>query len=122
MIRRLSPWERIGLGIEQMLRPTSSAPIRGSRPWIPELRVFNRRRDVVLRLVSREIDPRKIRIQLSGRTLTLSAAEDQHGYRAFRRQIVLPEDIDRSRISARAGAHVLTVRIWKLGTAPPSSP
>jgi HSP20 family molecular chaperone IbpA len=110
--------ERIGLGVEQMLRRTSSAPIPGSRPWIPELRIFNRPRDVVLRLVSSEIDPRKIRIQLSGRTLTLSAAEDHQGYRAFRRSVVLPETIDASRISARAGGHILTVRIWKRQATP----
>jgi len=122
VIRRISPWERIGLGIEQMIRPTASAPIPGSRPWIPELRVFDRRRDVLLRLVSPEIDPRRIRIQLSGRTLTLSAAEERHGYRAFRRSIVLPDSIDEQRISARTGHHILSIRIRKRRPVRTSAP
>ena len=116
--RRLSPWERIGLGVERMLGTTSSPPIEGSRSWIPEVRVVDRAREVLLRLVSPDLDPRKIRIQLSGRVLTLSAADvdgapDRGGYRAFRRSILLPENIDWRHISARISGHILSIRIRK---------
>jgi HSP20 family molecular chaperone IbpA len=101
-----------------MLLPSAAEPVPGSRPWVPEVRVLNRRRSVVIRLVSPCIDPRKIRIQLSGRMLTLSTSTvdlhpDHSGYRAFRRSILLPENIDGRRVSARAGDHVLTLRISK---------
>jgi HSP20 family molecular chaperone IbpA len=116
--RLLSPWEWIGSGIEQMLRPAPTATIRGSRPWIPEIQVILRPREIVLRVVSPELDPRRIRIQRSGRTLTLSAADrdgpsGQHAYRAFRRSIVLPDAVDGRHFWTRVRGHVLTVRVGK---------
>ena len=109
----LSPLERIGLGIEQMVRPRSAARFSGSRPWVPEVRVVDRPHEVVLRVISPELDPRRIRIELAGRALTFSGATADPGYHAFRRTLLLPESADWSRLSARAGRRVLTIRIPK---------
>lgn len=116
--RRLSPLERLGLGVERMLQPPASPTFEGSRSWIPDIRVVDGRQEVFIRLVSPEIDPRKIRIQLSGRVLTLSAATvdvhpAHHGYHAFKRSIILPKSIDWRKITAKASGQVLTVRIGK---------
>jgi CBS domain-containing protein len=67
----------------------------------------------VIRLASRGIDPRKIRIQLSGNVLTLSGATEHHGYRAFARNIVLPRDVDADHIAAQARGNVLIIRLPK---------
>jgi CBS domain-containing protein len=106
------------LGLERLLSPGSPPPIPGSRPWVPDLRVLNRKREVVIRLVTREFDPARIQIQLSGRLLTFSAAAvggsgAPAAYHAFKRSVMLPRGIDATRCSARAGGHVLTVRIRK---------
>jgi len=85
----------------------------GSRTWLPEVRVIDRPHELRIRVLSRGFDPRMIRIQLEGRVLTLSAATGLHGYHAFRRRIVLPENVDGRRTTARAGDHVLTLRIPK---------
>jgi CBS domain-containing protein len=80
--------------------------------------VIDKHREVVIRLASREIDPRKIRIQVSGNVLALSGASvdlrpGHHGYRAFGRSIVLPRDVDAAQITAQARGHVLMVRLPK---------
>ena len=105
--------ELLGRRIEQELLPARTPP---RRTWLPEVRVTDRRREVVIRLISRRFDPRAIRIRLAGRVLTLSAATGRDGYHAFRRSIVLPENTDWRRIAARAGDHVLTLRIPKTQT------
>jgi HSP20 family molecular chaperone IbpA len=108
-----SPLERIGLGIEQMLRPSSSSRFSGSRSWVPEVRVFDRPHEFIIRLISPEVDPRRIRIELTGRTLRFSAATADPEYHAFRRSILLPETADWRQLSARAGRRILTLRIPK---------
>jgi CBS domain-containing protein len=80
--------------------------------------VIDKRRELVLRLASRGIDPRKIRIQLSGNVLTLSGASvdlrpGHRGYRAFHRNIVLPRNVDAAQVTAKARGSVLTVRLPK---------
>jgi CBS domain-containing protein/HSP20 family molecular chaperone IbpA len=124
---RISPWERLGQGLEQMLGASGAPAVRGSRPWSPDLRILDKPREVVIQLVSRDIDPRKIRIQLSGRVLTLSGAShdrhpDHHGYHAFKREIVLPAEIDGARVNAQAGDTLLTVRLGKRRRTTPESP
>src|SRR5688500_10537415 len=89
------PWQKFRNGLEQLLSSPASPP----RSWSPELRVLDKRRELVIRLASRGIDPRKIRIELSGNVMTLSGASvdlrpDHHGYRAFARSIVLPRDVN----------------------------
>jgi CBS domain-containing protein len=74
--------------------------------------------EIVIHVVSREIDPRRIRIQLEGNILTLSGAtNDRHpdhaGYHAFTRKVVLPATVDEEHISARARGTLLTVRLGK---------
>ena len=115
--RQLTPLERLGLGIERMLKPSHAVFYRGSQSWVPEVRVTDRRREIVVRLVSSDIDPMKIRIHLSGNLLTLSASTDDHGYRSFRRKIVLPTNIDLRFCTAHAGDHFLSIRIPKRSMA-----
>jgi len=72
----------------------------------------------VIRLASRGIDPRKIRIELSGNVLTLSGASvdlrpDHHGYRAFSRSIVLPRNVNPANVTAQAHGSVLTILLPK---------
>jgi len=114
----LTAFERLSLGLERLFTPNPAPPIPGSRPWVPDLRVVDRRREIVIRLVTREFDPRRIRIQLSGRRLRFSAAAATESgnpptYRAFERSIVLPEGVDPGTCSARASGHILTVRFRK---------
>jgi len=111
--KKLTPLERLGLGIERMLKPSKATFYRGNLSWVPEIRVIDRRREIVVRLVSPEIDPMKIRIQLAGHLLTVSASTDDHGYRSFRRKIVLPKNIDARFSTAHAGKHFLSIRIPK---------
>jgi len=120
-----SAWERLGRGLGHLLSRGAEPSARGSRPWSPDVLVLDKGRELVIRLVSREIDPRKIRIELSDRVLTLSGAAldlrpEHRGYRAFRRSIVLPPDADAGHVTARARGSVLTVRLPKrrAGAAP----
>jgi CBS domain-containing protein len=87
---------------------------------------MDRRSELVIRLVTREFDPRRIRIQISGRMLTFTAAAAGSGappsYRAFERSIVLPEAVRPETCSARAGGHVLTVRFQKAHPSPTEHP
>jgi CBS domain-containing protein len=117
--RRLSPLERIGEGIERMIHPSAPPPYPGSRAWLPELRVLDKRKETVLRLVSPRIDPRRIHIRLSGNVLTMSGAgthlaPDEPNYRSFKRSIVLPPGSDWRSMTARIRGDVLTLRIRKL--------
>ena len=110
------PWQSFRQGLEQLLSSPGSPPAPRTRSWSPELRVIDKRRELVIRLASRGIDPRKVRIQLSGNVLTLSGASvdlrpGQHGYRAFGRSIVLPSDVDAAQVTARAHGSVLTIRL-----------
>ena len=116
--RRASAWERLGRGLEQWLGSPAPPPVAGSRPWSPGVRIFDKRREVVIQFTSREIDPRRIRIQLVGNTLTLSGAThdlhpDHHGYHAFTRKIILPSTVNGEQISARARGPMLIVRLPK---------
>src|SRR5690348_14644882 len=88
------PWQRFRQGLEQLLSSPGSPPPK-PRSWNPDLRVIERRRELVIRFASRGIDPRKVRIQVSGNLMTLSGASvdfrpGQPGYHAFGRTLVLP--------------------------------
>lgn len=128
---RLSFLERIGPGIARSPASGLRPPIPGSRSWVPDMRVVDREREIVVRLVSPEIDPRKFTLRLSGRTLTVSGATvterpGPHPYRSFRRAILLPADVDREGLVARADGHLLTIRIRKAfapaGIGTPAAP
>lgn len=110
---RLSPLERLGRGLERILGTSSEPAPPRRRVWLPRLKLVDSPEEIVLRLDSPEIDPRKIRIQLSGRVLTLSAAVSSPAYRAFRRRIVLPVRADPRQIQADCDDRTLTVRIRK---------
>jgi len=102
-----------------MIHPSAPPPYPGSRAWLPELRVIDKRKEIVLRLVSPKIDPRRIHIRLSGNLLTLSGAgihlsAEEPNYRSFKRSIVLPPECDWRTLSARIRGDVLTLRIRKL--------
>jgi CBS domain-containing protein/HSP20 family molecular chaperone IbpA len=114
----IHPWQKLRQGLEQLLSSSASPPAAGTRSWSPDLRVIDKRRELVFRLASRGIDPRKIQIRLAGNVLTLSGASvdqrpEHHGYRAFSRSIVLPRDVDAAQISAQARGSVLTVWLPK---------
>lgn len=114
----LNPWQKFRRGLDQLLSSPGSPPAPGTRSWSPDLRVIDKRRELVLRVASRGIDPRKIRIQLAGNVLTLSGASvdlrpGSHGYRAFSRSITLPQDVDAAQVTAHARGSVLTIRLPK---------
>lgn len=121
--RRLSPLERIGQGVERMLGRAPARPPGRRRSWTPRVRVADRSDEIVIQVESPEIDPRRIRIRLSGNVLTLSGAAvapvSDPPYHAFKRSIVLPERVDPRRISAEGDDRALIIRIRK--TAPGSS-
>jgi len=126
-VSRLTAIERLRLGLERLLTPNPPPPMPGSRPWVPDLRVVDRRRELVIRLVTRVFDPRRIRIQISGRVLTFSAAAAPNSggsasYQAFERSVVLPESVRTESCSARAAGHLLTVRFRKTAPSPAQSP
>jgi len=117
--RRLSPLERIGEGIERMVHPSQTPPYPGSRSWLPELRILDKKREIVIRLISPKIDPRKIHIRLAGNVLTFSGAAthlqaDDPAYHGFKRSLVLPPGINWRQTSARIKGDVLTLRLQKI--------
>ena len=112
------PWRKLRQGLEHLLAAPESPSAAASRSWSPELRILDKRRELVIRLASRGIDPRKIRIELSGNVLTLSGASvdlrpDHHGYRAFSRSIVLPRNVNPANVTAQAHGSVLTILLPK---------
>jgi len=116
--RRLSPWERIGQGIERMIHPSEPPPSPGGRGWLPDVRILDKRREIVIRLFSPKIDLRQIHLSLSGDRLTFSAAAPHlipgdPSYRGFKRTVVLPPGVHREDLSARSSGRVLTVRVRK---------
>jgi CBS domain-containing protein len=116
--RRLSPLERIGRGVERMLRPGSEEPSSSPRrSWLPSIRVREKSGVIVIKLESPEIDPKRILIRLVRNVLTLSGASvstsGEPGYHSFKRSIVLPGRIDPKRISARCTDRTLSIRIRK---------
>jgi CBS domain-containing protein len=115
---RLSPLERTGQGAPRTPGRASPPPVPGSRPWVPDVRVLDRKDEILIFLGSPEIDARKIGLRLSGRRLTFSGASvaDIGGhprYHAFRRNVVLPETLDPGRLRAHATEHLLVVRLRK---------
>jgi CBS domain-containing protein len=84
---------------------------------------MDRKREVVIELVSRRIDPRRIHIRFAGNSVTFSGAThdlhpDHSGYHAFTRKIVLPPTVDGDDISARARGSLLVVRLAKRPETP----
>jgi len=119
---RLSPLERLGQGVERTLGRAAPPPVPGSRPWVPDVRVIDKRDEILVFLGSPEIDARRIVLQLSGRRLTVSGAGvaeiDRHPrYHAFKRTVVLPEAVDPERLRAHATQHLLVVRLRKTSRA-----
>lgn len=118
--RRLSPLEKIGRGVERMLgrEQAAAAPAR-RRAWLPSIRVLRKGGMLVLRIESPEIDPRQIRVRLSGKVLTLSgaavAAAHDLPYHAFKRSIILPERVDPNQVAAECDGRFLILRIRMKG-------
>ena len=112
--RRFSPLERIGQGVERMLG-REPVPAGRRRAWLPKIRVDRHAGEIVIRVDSPEIDPRRIHVRLSGKVLTLSgaglASVSDPPYHAFKRSIILPDRVDPSRVSAQCDDRLLTLRI-----------
>jgi CBS domain-containing protein len=124
-VKRLSPLERIGRGVERMLRSGSEEPSPASprRSWLPSIRVREKAGVIVIKLESPDIDPRRILIRLVRNVLTLSGASvstDDSGYHSFKRSIVLPGRVDPKRISAHCTDRTLSIRIRKAAEPAPS--
>ncbi len=92
--------------------------------WSPSLDVLNEDGDVVVRAELPGVKPDDVDITLSRGVLTISGqrkAEDERRgqgyyvrerrYGSFRRSMVLPEDVDESKIHARFQDGVLEVRV-----------
>ena len=116
--RARTTWERMGRGLAHLLsRPAPEPAAKKAPGGVPDLRVFDKRRELIIQLLCQDIDPRRVRIQLAGNLLTLSGAKqsEHRGTLEFTRKVILPATVEREHISARAQGHLLTVRLRKQG-------
>jgi HSP20 family protein len=118
----LVPFEPFSL-LRDIDRLFEQAPARGTA-WAPRIDVFDREKELVIRVETPGIDPEDIEITVEDRTLTISGTRtfteetEQTGYHrreiftgSFKRTLVLPDELDREEISARAENGILEVTV-----------
>lgn len=106
--------------IERMFDRAPTAPGR----WLPRIDVFDRDKELVIRVEVAGVDPDDIEVTVEDRTLTISGArsfeatsEDNGFHRReifsgeFKRSLVLPEGLDSTEVTARADKGILEVAI-----------
>jgi len=106
--------------IERMFDRPSSSPNR----WLPRIDVFDREKELVIRVEVAGVDPDDIDVTVEDRTLTISGQRsfeettDGNGFHRreifsgeFRRSLVLPEGLDSAEISAKADKGIIEVTI-----------
>jgi HSP20 family protein len=105
---------------DRLLEAPRTAPTR----WLPRIDVFDREKELVLRVEVAGVSPEDIEVTVEDRTLTISGSrnfdqtsEDGGFHRReifsgeFRRTLVLPEGLDPSEIVAKADNGILEVTI-----------
>ena len=128
----MSPWERGGGtsgqslagGRQQGLQGYQSAQQGGMQRWAPQLEVFQRGNELVVRADLPGMRPDDVQIDVEDGVLTISGerreeSEDrergfyrsERSYGAFSRSIALPEDVDEDRVQARYEHGVLEVTV-----------
>lgn len=100
------------------------SPRRGMTRWLPRIDVFDRDKDLVVRVEVAGVDPNDIDITVEDRTLTISGkrhfeeTEEANGVHRreifsgeFRRTLVLPEGLDATTVAAKAENGILEVTV-----------
>lgn len=106
--------------IERMFDRTSTTPNR----WLPRIDVFDREKELVVRVEIAGVDPDDVDVTVEDRTLTISGARsfedtsEGNGFHRreifsgeFRRSLVLPEGLDSTDITAKADKGIIEVTI-----------
>ena len=106
--------------IERMFDRSSSTPAR----WLPRIDVFDREKELIVRVELAGVDPENVDVTVEDRTLTISGARsfdesaEGNGFHRreifsgeFRRSIVLPEGLDAAEIVAKADKGIIEVTI-----------
>lgn len=113
---RFDPFSMFG-DLERLIDRSPAA-----RAWAPRVDVFERDKDLVVRIDVAGIDPADIDITIEGRTLTVSGSRtvddsvEEHGYHRreiltgeFKRTLVLPGGVDAEAIKANADRGMLEI-------------
>lgn len=100
------------------------SPRQGMDRWLPRIDVFDRDKDLVVRVEVAGVDPDDIEVTVEDRTLTISGkrhfeeAGDTNGFHRreifsgeFRRTLVLPEGLDATTVVAKAVNGILEVTV-----------
>jgi HSP20 family protein len=106
--------------IERMFDRTSTTPQR----WLPRIDVFDREKELVVRVEIAGVDPDDVDVTVEDRTLTISGSRsldettEGNGFHRreifsgeFRRSLVLPEGLDAGEITAKADKGIIEVTI-----------
>lgn len=118
----LAPFDPFAMlrDIDRLLERTQTAPAR----WLPRIDVFDRDKDLVVRVEVAGVKPEDIDVTVEDRTLTISGqrsfdetTEENGMHRReiftgeFRRTLVLPEGLDAGEVAARADNGILEVSV-----------
>lgn len=106
--------------IERMFDRAPNAPSK----WLPRIDVFDRDKEIVVRVEVAGVDPDDVEVTVEDRTLTISGArsfettEEDNGFHRreiftgeFKRSLVLPAGLDATEVTARANNGILEVTI-----------
>ncbi len=100
--------------------------------WAPSLDVSEDEKEYTVRAEVPGVDPKEVEVSLAGNVLTIAGEKKDRreekargfhrvecSYGTFRRNLVLPEDVDSEKITAEHADGVLTLHIQKSKAAAP---
>ena len=119
-------WGQFNRLFDQAFGARNGGDWTGRQSWIPAADVAEDDKQFVLTLELPGIKSDEVKIDLEGRTLTLSGQKQERpgerlrrGQRSFQRVFSLPEQIDTDRIEASLADGILTVKLPKVPKAQP---
>lgn len=122
MIVDLAPFDPFAM-LRDIDRLVERAPASPNR-WLPRIDVFDREKELVVRVEVAGVDPNDIDVTVEDRTLTISGSRhfdettESNGFHRreifageFKRTLVLPEGLDAGEVSAHADNGILEVTV-----------
>lgn len=119
----LAPFDPFAM-LRDLDRILDRDPAPATRRWLPRIDVFDREKELVVRVEIAGVKPEGIDVTVEDRTLTISGhrafdeTTDTNGMHRreiftgeFRRTLVLPDGLDASEVVARADNGILEVTV-----------